>query len=247
MAGTDTPLFNTLTVFNPIEINHAVFGAQPASHHRSIHLFSPTHYDLVFSAHRKPELAIQIAAFDGAGEDSARLLACLRCLLEQVAAWPDIRISDLEHVTAEERERVTVEWNRTEAGYPRDKLLHGLFEEQVLRTPEAVAVAFSGEYATYRELGTQGRGKDVRGLGGGDDSGLRCHHGRGVAGLVVCFRPGSQFLHLRRSNSGAVSLWPWPRKPVATAIPHSICGRPPCCGIWLWPEPTAAYANSWHA
>ena len=34
------------------------------------------------------------------------------------------------------------EWNATEAEYPRDECVHELFEEQVERTPEAVAVVF---------------------------------------------------------------------------------------------------------
>ncbi len=41
-------------------------------------------------------------------------------------------------------------------------------------------------------------------------------------------------------------VWRWPRKPVATATRPSICGWPPCCGIWPWPESTAAYASFWH-
>jgi len=44
------------------------------------------------------------------------------------------------------------EWNDTHADYPREKCVHHLFEEQVERTPNAVAVLFGEERLTYREL-----------------------------------------------------------------------------------------------
>ena len=45
-----------------------------------------------------------------------------------------------------------VEWNDTAVDYPRDRLLHELFEEQVGRAPEAVAVVFEDTHLTYAEL-----------------------------------------------------------------------------------------------
>jgi amino acid adenylation domain-containing protein len=51
-----------------------------------------------------------------------------------------------------ERNQVLVEWNDTAADYPHDMCLHQLFEEQVERTPDAVAAIFEDQYLTYREL-----------------------------------------------------------------------------------------------
>ena len=55
-------------------------------------------------------------------------------------------------LTEAERHKILVEWNRTEREYPRDKCVHQLFEEQVERTPDAVAVVFEKDSLTYREL-----------------------------------------------------------------------------------------------
>ena len=43
-------------------------------------------------------------------------------------------------------------WNDTRALTRQDVLLHELFEVQVERTPEAVAVEYAGKQLTYREL-----------------------------------------------------------------------------------------------
>ena len=51
-----------------------------------------------------------------------------------------------------ERHRVLVEWNDTAAAYPREECLHQLFEAQVERTPDAIAVIFEDHQLTFREV-----------------------------------------------------------------------------------------------
>ena len=51
-----------------------------------------------------------------------------------------------------DRHRILVEWNQTQRDYPKDKCVHQLFEEQVVRSPDAVAVVFEETSLTYREL-----------------------------------------------------------------------------------------------
>ncbi|MGB8130262.1 MAG: AMP-binding protein, partial [Candidatus Angelobacter sp.] len=50
-----------------------------------------------------------------------------------------------------ERQQILYEWNRTQAEYP-NVCIHELFEAQVKRTPEATAVMFEDERASYDEL-----------------------------------------------------------------------------------------------
>ena len=55
-------------------------------------------------------------------------------------------------LTDAERHQVLYEWNETAAEYPQDQCVHELFEEQVGRTPEAVAVVFEEQQLSYGEL-----------------------------------------------------------------------------------------------
>jgi amino acid adenylation domain-containing protein len=73
-------------------------------------------------------------------------------LLEGIVANPEQPISDLPLLTETERRQLLVEWNETRSDYPRDQCIHQLFEAQVQRTPEAVAVVFQDQQLTYREL-----------------------------------------------------------------------------------------------
>ena len=81
-----------------------------------------------------------------------RMAGHLQTLLEAIVADPDQSIATLPILTEAERHQILVEWNDTAADYPKDKCIHQLFEEQVERTPDAIAVEFEDEQITYREL-----------------------------------------------------------------------------------------------
>jgi len=82
----------------------------------------------------------------------ARMAGHFRTLLESVIRDPAAAIGDLEILTDAERRQLLIEFNDTKAGYPDDKCIHRLFEEQVRRTPEGVAVEFAGGHLTYDQL-----------------------------------------------------------------------------------------------
>ena len=73
-------------------------------------------------------------------------------LLEGIVADPDRRLSELDLLEASERHRLLVEWNDTAVDYPKDRLLHELFEDQAARAPEGVALVFEGAQLSYGEL-----------------------------------------------------------------------------------------------
>ncbi|MEH2305427.1 amino acid adenylation domain-containing protein [Nostoc sp.] len=92
-------------------------------------------------------------------------------LLEAIVANPSERISQLPMLTASEQQQLLVEWNDTSVDYPQDKCIHQLFEEQVERTPDAVAVVFENQQLTYHELNSRANqlAHYLRSLGVGAD------------------------------------------------------------------------------
>ena len=81
-----------------------------------------------------------------------RMVGHFQTLLEGIAADPDQRLSALPILTEAERQQLLMEWNDTQADYPRGQCIHELFEAQVEHTPDAVAVVFEGKQLSYREL-----------------------------------------------------------------------------------------------
>ncbi|HEU0078552.1 MAG TPA: condensation domain-containing protein, partial [Longimicrobiaceae bacterium] len=84
-------------------------------------------------------------------ETVERYRGCLRCALQGMAADEAAAVESLGLLPAAERSRLLHDWNRTDAPLP-GSCVHGLFEAQVERTPDAVAVTFHDRALTYAEL-----------------------------------------------------------------------------------------------
>jgi amino acid adenylation domain-containing protein len=99
------------------------------------------------------DVEYNIDLFDGS--TIQRMLQHYRNLLEGIAANPDLRISNVPLLTEAETRQLLIEWNDTKTEYPSDKCIHELFEEQVERTPAAVAVVHEERELSYGELNTR--------------------------------------------------------------------------------------------
>ncbi|NCR20497.1 MAG: amino acid adenylation domain-containing protein [Microcystis aeruginosa L111-01] len=86
------------------------------------------------------------------GETIERMNGHFLALIEGIIANPSERISQLPLLTKSEQQQLLIDGHNTEVDYPVDKCIHQLFEEQVERTPDAVAVVFEGQQLTYNEL-----------------------------------------------------------------------------------------------
>ncbi|MCG6137829.1 MAG: amino acid adenylation domain-containing protein [Nostoc sp. LLA-1] len=81
-----------------------------------------------------------------------RMLGHFQVLLAGIVANPQQNLSQLPLLTTNEQHQLLVEWNNTQTEYPQDLCIHQLFEAQVEKTPDAVAVVFEDKQLTYHEL-----------------------------------------------------------------------------------------------
>ncbi|WP_256871845.1 non-ribosomal peptide synthetase [Nostoc sp. TCL26-01] len=88
-------------------------------------------------------------------ETISRMVGHLQTLLTAIATNPDQKISQLPILTPSEQHQLLVEWNQTQVDYPQNTCIHQLFEQQVERTPDAIAVVFANEHLTYHQLNTK--------------------------------------------------------------------------------------------
>jgi microcystin synthetase protein McyA len=72
-------------------------------------------------------------------------------MLEKITATQDCSLRELDFLTIAEQQQILVEWNRTETP-GSSKCVHTLFEDQVVKTPCALAVIYNGQNLTYTEL-----------------------------------------------------------------------------------------------
>ncbi|MCF1649690.1 non-ribosomal peptide synthetase, partial [Streptomyces indiaensis] len=142
--------------------------------------------------------AVTVAAdlFDAttAGRLAERFLHVLSELTEDTAA----RVGAVDVLLPDERRRVLVEWNDTGAPVAASTVL-GLFEEQVVRSPDAVAVVQGAESVSFAELDVRANrlAHYLRAQGVGAESVVGLCLPRGVetlAGMLAVWKAGAAYV-----------------------------------------------------
>jgi amino acid adenylation domain-containing protein len=150
-----SPLFENILVFENFPVDAAVRERASSGLKLSkISSFESINYPLALEV--RPGIKLSLACrysnrrFDR--ESVERMLGHLGRVLEELAGDWERRIGHLSLLQEAERSQVLEEWNRTAAEYSAEKCVHQLFEEQVQRTPYALALDCGGQRLTYQEL-----------------------------------------------------------------------------------------------
>lgn len=85
-------------------------------------------------------------------EDIYALHSRMLNIINQILENNNISLKDIEIVTPDERDEILYKFNDTKMDYPKDKTIIQLFEEQVEKTPDNIAVVFEDQKLTYKEL-----------------------------------------------------------------------------------------------
>ena len=114
-----------------------------------------TDYPLTVLAYEKDSvLSVEIKYAGELFEEKQieRLLKLISLLLQQIPIGYNKLEQELRLIDNEEYNYLVYDYNKTEKEYPKDKTIHQLFEEQVARTPNNIAVVFEEKQLTYQEL-----------------------------------------------------------------------------------------------
>jgi amino acid adenylation domain-containing protein len=132
-------------------------------------------------------------------ETIERLLGQFKTLLHGIADDPHQFLSQLPLLAPAERRQMLDEWNATEMEFPRERRLEQLFEAQVQRTPEAVAVACLDERQSYAELDRRANqlAHYLRASGVGSETlvGIACERGiEMMVGVLGILKAGAAYV-----------------------------------------------------
>ena len=124
-----------------------------------------THW--IFNGNSADDLQIHVTDYNNTGslnilydyktskyskKDISDIHARICHIIEQILANNSILLNDIDIVTEKEKHQLLYEFNDTASDYPRDKTIIELFEEQVNKVPDNIAVVFEGQSLTYKEL-----------------------------------------------------------------------------------------------
>ncbi|WP_207750723.1 non-ribosomal peptide synthetase [Anaeromonas gelatinilytica] len=73
-------------------------------------------------------------------------------ILDNIVNNKEIKLCEVDLLSEAERNQILYEFNDTKVNYSKDKTIHELFEVQVEKTPDNIAVMFEDKRLNYREL-----------------------------------------------------------------------------------------------
>ncbi|WP_420831014.1 amino acid adenylation domain-containing protein [Nodularia sphaerocarpa] len=148
-------LFESLLVFEnyPVSIESVIKSFDQTLQIEDTQGVEKTNYPLTLTVIPGQELLFKVS-YDVSYFDAAtilRFLEHLETLLVSMVNNPEQRLSQISILTPQEKQLILEEWNQTTQVYP-NQCIHQLFEAQVERTPDEIALVFGEESFTYREL-----------------------------------------------------------------------------------------------
>ncbi|WP_283657872.1 non-ribosomal peptide synthetase [Paenibacillus sp. RC343] len=205
LTGQKQDLINHIMIFENYPVEQQVEQLGSGGHDKftisNVVTTEETNYDLNVAVMPGEGMKIRFMynalCFDQIGIE--RLHGHFVRLLEQISLHPNVRVEELELVTAVEKQQITEAFNDTAAVYPHNQTIHELFEEQVERTPDQVALVFENQSLTYRELNERAnslaRMLQAQGVGPDKLVGLMVERSvEMIAGLLAVLKAGGAYV-----------------------------------------------------
>ena len=162
-----------------------------------------THFDLTLHIADTTQGLVGTLAYNTDLFEAAtvtRMLGHFQTLVGTVAAAPERRLSDLSLLTEAERQQILANCSAARSNRPNERV-HQLFEAQVERTPDAIAVVLDDQELSYEELNRRANqlANHLRGLGVGPEVPVAIclkHSVEMVVGLLGILKAGGVYVPL---------------------------------------------------
>ncbi len=148
-------LINNLLIFENYYIENSTVSQKKVDFEiKNIEVHEHTNYDFNIVVSHNKQLNFLLSVNEAVYElDFVESVGThFKTVLEQVILNPNAYISDIEIVSGEDRNILLNHFNSTKADYENQKTLHKLFEEQVEKTPNNIALVVDDQEITYSNL-----------------------------------------------------------------------------------------------
>ncbi|WP_143328984.1 amino acid adenylation domain-containing protein, partial [Clostridium puniceum] len=151
-------LINHVTVYENYPINEEMMNSHKNKKSElsiiGVESFEQTNYDLELVIIPGNQLNIKLTYNSSVYDKKVigEMLIKVYNILNFISNKPECRLTEIDIITREEQEKLLYEFNNTKTTYPKEKTIQELFEEQVEKSPNNIAVTFNGKELTYKEL-----------------------------------------------------------------------------------------------
>ena len=153
-TGIKGDLFDSLLIFENYPVSKLITSNTWSLQVQNLEVAEQTNYPLTITIGISEELNI---AFSYSADllEPTYVIAIrdqFEQVLQQIAAGSADTLNEIRLLTSDQEHELLREFNNTEAAYPKEKSIVELFEEQVTKTPQAIATVFADQELTYKEL-----------------------------------------------------------------------------------------------
>ncbi|MBN2536021.1 MAG: amino acid adenylation domain-containing protein, partial [Spirochaetales bacterium] len=147
-------LFDSIVVVENYPLDRMLTGHQGKIRGKGKSTFAKTHYDLslVVSVMEKVEVRVIYNRDVFYRETIQRIISHFLLILKGLTGSPHISLTGLKTIPDDEINRLLMEFNNTKTGFPKNRTLCELFEEQAAKLPGKTALLLDRGSMTYREL-----------------------------------------------------------------------------------------------
>lgn len=149
-----TQLFDTILIFDNYDLTLKLQEKGGKWLNREFRLYEKTIYPVAVYVYADKKIKIKIAYHSKiySASDMELMISRFGNILTGFANDEHKKLSDVPVLTTDELNKIINEWNQTGTEFPSDKLIHQIFEEQVNKTPDSVAVCCNNKLITYSGL-----------------------------------------------------------------------------------------------
>lgn len=162
--GPGEELYDSIVVIENYPLQKVLFqnGSDEMLRVSGYEIYESTHYPLSVGVTLLDDIEIDIQAAPGAFSNLTvqQIGRHFVRAIEQIVTGSTCSIQQLDILSQAEKSQILNEFNNTSTPYPEEKTIHSIFEEQVEKTPDAVAVSApidksSWTFLTYKQLNHQ--------------------------------------------------------------------------------------------
>nr|WP_295869891.1 non-ribosomal peptide synthetase [uncultured Chitinophaga sp.] len=150
-------LFTHIMAFENYPLEEDVKNISDALRITAVKTYEKTNYDLWVTIYPGKDIQLKISYNPGVYTDTivANMLRHLQQILLRMTAAPVSTLSEIGLLSGEEKAALLHNLDYTGNGYPADKTILDLFDEQVKKWPDNIAVQYEDAAVTYAQLDEQ--------------------------------------------------------------------------------------------
>jgi amino acid adenylation domain-containing protein len=151
----NSELFDSIVIVENYPLEKTLIGQKGKLSINSYSMMESTHYDLTIGITVFGDIEITFIYCDSMFDVSSidRMSHHYLNVIRTLTARPGDKVSEIEVITQEEKNRILYEFNKTAVNYARNKTVDQLFEDQCCQTPDAAVLYWTKSTCiTYKEL-----------------------------------------------------------------------------------------------